>query len=74
MLNILSVETGHKLTGKQINAWCIYQFLTGGSHYKEAMRLSRKDFSNSSIYEAIRTPANTGCGAETILNFRKVNT
>lgn len=74
MLNILSVEPGHKLTGKEINVWCIYQLLTGGSHYKEAIRLGEKGFSNSSIYEAIRTPANTGCGTKTILNFRKVNT
>ena len=72
MLNILSVEPGHKVTGKQINDWCAEQIATNGSHFDEALKFIDKNYQDETIYEAIRTELHSGHNAPKVLTFRKV--
>ena len=50
MLNPLSLQLGQKITGKEINDWCLDQIRNHGSHYKEAKRLLLKDYNNDRVY------------------------
>ena len=43
MLNPLSLQMGQTCSGKEINDWCNYQINNNGSHYKDAVKLLKKN-------------------------------
>ena len=72
MVNVMSLEPGHKVKGKEINDWCMDQILHNGSHLREARRLFIKNYRDETTYEAVRIPANSGVNASNVLVFKKV--
>ena len=66
-MNILSVERGHILQGKEINDWCIDQIRYKKSHAKDAARLAEKHFDDDAMYQAYYDPDD-----KNRLNFRRI--
>ena len=73
MLNPLSLQIGQTCTGKEINDWCRYQIENNGSHYKDAVRLLKKNYRNDRMYyKSIKTKT-AGSGESDVIEFRSVN-
>ena len=73
MLNPLSLQMGQTCSGKEINDWCNYQIKNNGSHYKDAVRLLKKNFRDDRKYYKTIKVKTAGCGEHDIIEFRKVN-
>ena len=58
MLNPLSLQMGQTCSGKEINDWCNYQINNNGSHYKDAIRLLKKNFRDDREYYKRSSRAN----------------
>lgn len=52
MVNILSIQNGQWITGKEINDWCRIQIEGNTSHAKEAARLMKKRYRDDAVYVA----------------------
>ena len=73
MLNPLSLQMGQTCSGKEINNWCRYQIENNGSHYKDAVRLFKKNYRNDRIYCKSYKIETGGCDVPTIIEFDRVN-
>ncbi len=51
--NPLSIQLGQYIRGQEINDWCKYQIMNGGSHYKYAKFLLSKKYKNNVWYKKI---------------------
>lgn len=72
MLNPLSIQIGtQKISGKEINDWCIDQILNHGSHEKDARRLFRKNYRDNRMYILTYKVETSGSPTEHTLVFRK---
>ena len=72
MLNPLSLQFNQTCTGKQINDWCRYQIENNGSHYKDAVRLLKKNFKDDRTYYKTIKAKTAGCGEADVIEFRLV--
>lgn len=73
MLNPLSLQMGQTCSGKEINDWCNYQIKNNGSHYKDAVRLLKKNYKDDRTYCKSIKAKTAGCGEPDIIEFRKIN-
>lgn len=73
MLNPLSLQMGQTCFGKEINDWCNYQIKNNGSHYKDAVRLLKKNFRDDRKYYKTIKVKTAGCGEADVIEFRKIN-
>lgn len=73
MLNPLSLQFDQTCTGKQINDWCRYQIENNGSHYKDAIRLLKKNFKDDRTYYKTIKAKTAGCGEADVIEFARVN-
>ena len=73
MLNPLSLQMGQTCSGKEINDWCNYQIKNNGSHYKDAVRLLKKNFRDDRTYCKSIKAKTAGCGEHDVIEFRKIN-
>ena len=73
MLNPLSLQMGQTCSGKEINDWCNYQIKNNGSHYKDAVRLLKKNFRDDRKYYKTIKVKTAGCGEHDVIEFRKIN-
>lgn len=73
MLNPLSLQMGQTCSGKEINDWCNYQIKNNGSHYKDAVRLLKKNFRDDRKYYKTIKAKTAGCGEHDVIEFRKIN-
>lgn len=73
MLNPLSLQIGQTCSGKEINDWCRYQIENNGSHYKDAVRLLKKNYRNDREYYKTIKVKTAGVGEPDIIEFRKIN-
>lgn len=73
MLNPLSLQMGQTCSGKEINDWCNYQINNNGSHYKDAVRLLKKNFRDDREYYKTIKAKTAGCGEHDVIEFRKMN-
>ncbi|MBP3226729.1 MAG: hypothetical protein J6M08_07410 [Methanobrevibacter sp.] len=73
MLNPLSLQMGQTCSGKEINNWCRYQVENNGSHYKDAVRLLKKNFKDDRIYYKTIKAKTAGCGEADVIEFDRVN-
>lgn len=73
MLNPLSLQIGQTCSGKEINDWCRYQIENNGSHYKDAVRLLKKNYKNDRTYCKSYKIETGGCDVPIIIEFDRVN-
>lgn len=73
MLNPLSLQMGQTCSGKEINNWCRYQVENNGSHYKDAVRLLKKNFKDDRTYYKTIKAKTAGCGEADVIEFARVN-
>ena len=73
MLNPLSLQIGQTCSGKEINNWCHHQIENNGSHYKDAVRLLKKNYKDDRIYCKSIKAKTAGLGEPDIIEFRKIN-
>ena len=73
MLNPLSLQIGQTCSGKEINDWCNYQIKNNGSHYKDAVRLLKKNYKDDREYYKTIKVKTAGVGEPDIIEFRKIN-
>lgn len=73
MLNPLSLQMGQTCFGKEINDWCNYQIKNNGSHYKDAVRLLKKNYKDDRMYCKTIKAKTAGCGEGDVIEFRRVN-
>ena len=72
MLNVLSLELGHHVKGKEINDWCIDQIKNHKSHERDARRLMRKNYSDTRTYALILNQNGSGIASSTERVFMRV--
>ena len=73
MLNPLSIRIGQKISGKEINDWCLDQINNHGSHYKDAAFLLTKHYNNDTIYIKTYKVETSGSDKPHIIIFKKCN-
>ena len=73
MLNPLSLQLNQTCTGKQINDWCRYQVENNGSHYKDAVRLLKKNYKDDRTYCKSIKAKTAGCSEADVIEFDRVN-
>ena len=73
MLNPLSLQMRQTCSGKEINDCCNYQIKNNGSHYKDAVRLLKKNFKDDRTYSKSIKAKTAGLGEPDIIEFRKIN-
>ena len=61
MLNILSIQNGQWVTGKEINDWCRVQIENSTSHAKDAARLLKKTYRDDAVYAAAHNDKGQRC-------------
>ena len=70
MLNPRSLQIGQTCSGKEINNRCHYQIENNGSHYKDAVRLLKKNYKNDRKYYKTIKAKTAGSGESDVIEFR----
>lgn len=73
MLNPLSVQYGQVVSGKEINDWCRIQIEKNGSHVKDALRLSKKNYKDDVMYRLVWKAETAGCPLGHTILFERVD-